>query len=309
MTFLSLCGFVSFALAVRIVSPSDCTFIDPSTSHIQLELEVDREEDARFQISVVSSSGAWTFDVPPTPFSKGSLFYFCDGQLRTDRVSCDVSGIERQTGTRTFLVDVPLGSQSQPHTGTGQQFDIQVRPLLNRTVPLAFVLVSAGDLPRSLAQQVSEKRNAVEQYNTLNLARRVHVSARHALRKKIDFAAAFAPGLLEALDQRNRSLILAKIVTKESASGIYSFDLFTGEFSEFLLEEILRWQAGEALVRRPNSTNDLGVVLDDLDELNDFFDAVTRRIVQPLAETLFEEWLNGGLVSCFSLSLLPLTLN
>jgi hypothetical protein len=300
--FVSLSIVLVSASAVRIVSPSDCTFFDPTTSHIQLELEVDREEDARFQISIVGSSGAWNFDVPPTPFANGNaVFYVCDGQLRTDRFSCDVSGIERQA--RTFVVDVPLGSQ--PQTGTGQQFAIQVRPLMNRTVPLAFVLVSAGDLPRSLEQQVSEKQNAVQQYDEFNFARRVHISARHALRKKIDFAAAFAPGLLEALDQRNRSLILAKIVTKESASGVYSFDLFTSAFSEFLLEEILRWQADEALVRRPNSMNELGVVLDDLDELNDFFDAVTRRIVQPLAESLFEEWLNGGQVSPL-FSLLPL---
>lgn len=92
-------------------------------------------------------------------------------------------------------------------------------------------------------------------------------------------------------------------VLTEECEGVYSFDMLTEEFCRFLyvfefslkfrrklLEEAENYEKSGLEVRRPNSMNSYGVVLDDIGFYKMIHDIMENCIV-PLSNKLFK---NGG---------------
>jgi hypothetical protein len=189
-----------------------------------------------------------------------------------------------------------------------RQYEIQARLLDHNgakilATPVARALVSAGSRAQfdaaPLQSQMTQKSELFAADAASSEQHRRHATDSHrfverAIFESANFADAFVPGLLDALDSGNRTRILS-VVNREADSGIFSLRLFTADFCRRLLNEIEAFLAEPELVRRPNSMNAYGVVLDDLEPARDFFAALTRRVVQPLARVLFDEWLNGEL--------------
>ncbi len=299
---ISLCGFFGAALAlvderstVRIMSPEQCTRVQ-QTDRVHLEFESDAVDDGVFEIALTDSAGAWTFDIPPTPWSSNTLLYFCNGRLVQDRAFCAFSDCDVKP-RRLARVAVDLALPKPDH-----QYDVRVRLLHHdgtaSLAPTAHVLVSNALVfpPSRLAEQAAGKQAALQQYWQEGEARMRRNAARFALAAPFALERAVAPGLLEALDSGNRTRILS-LLRLESSSGIWSIDLFTPEFCAQLLGEIVRFRDTAGAGEQPNSMNRLGVVLDEMNsDVRTFFDELTARIAQPLASVLFEEWLNGGVL-------------
>jgi hypothetical protein len=311
--FISFVG-ATFALfsnhSVRILSPSNCDFnvFTVDSDSLSIEIETDSAHSDIVQIAVHSSANsAWTFDIPPTPYG-AQLFYWCQQRLVTDMshctapmnaASCDV--MSSVGAMETIRFDLPIKVTSD------RQFDIQVR-LFDRTgakllAPIARTLVSGGSraqfVSEPLANQMLRKRELLAADMAVSSEHRRRATNGHqfverAIFSRDNFDDAFVPGLLDALDSGNRSRILS-VVSREAESGIFSLHLFTADFCRRLLLEIEAFLAEPELVRRPNSMNAYGVVLSDLEPAQEFFTELTRRVVQPLARVLFEEWLNGEL--------------
>jgi len=94
----------------------------------------------------------------------------------------------------------------------------------------------------------------------------------------------FDPGLWSAIADGSRERIRA--VVTEEATEVYSFPLFTQEFCERYIEEIYSFYASGLPVRRPNSMNNYGVVLNEIG-LEPMNDMLQTKILQPIAHALF----------------------
>jgi len=83
---------------------------------------------------------------------------------------------------------------------------------------------------------------------------------------------------------------LLKILTKETETGIYSFQIFTLEFCRQLIEETEQFENSGLPVTRPNTMNNYGAVLDDFG-FEEFFDELTDYI-SPFSAILYPDY--GG---------------
>lgn len=306
---------VTDAPTLRIISPQDCQFDAASASldsdSLSLVIETDANPTAAIlEIAVqASANSAWTFDIPPTPYS-ATLFYYCRGTLVTEQSHCVPPLAVSSCDVTSAGIGAPaqIALQLPIQVSAERQYEIQVRLLDSNgakflATPVARALVSAGSRAHfaaaPLQSQMMQKRELFTADSAVSEQHRRRATDAHrfverAIFEPAHFADAFVPGLLDALDSGNRTRILS-VVNREADSGIFSLQLFTADFCRRLLLEIEAFLGEPELVRRPNSMNAYGVVLDDLEPARDFFAALTRRVVQPLARALFDEWLSGEL--------------
>ena len=100
------------------------------------------------------------------------------------------------------------------------------------------------------------------------------------------FDEGFANAVLdEGLAPEERRARLARLLTKE-CEGAYSFAFLKESFCDKLVEEAEHYQASGLPVRRPNSMNAYGLILNEIG-LEGTLDALQRRALQPLAAMLF----------------------
>jgi hypothetical protein len=87
-------------------------------------------------------------------------------------------------------------------------------------------------------------------------------------------------------------LISQGLITAE-ADGIYSFPMFTRNFTDIFLEELDNFYATGIPARRPNSMNMYGVIVNDIG-MRPAIDELQRSMIQPLADLLFPEIASAG---------------
>jgi len=75
---------------------------------------------------------------------------------------------------------------------------------------------------------------------------------------------------------------------KEEASDIFSFDVFTESFCATFLEEVDSYGASGLPVRRPNSMNNYGLIVNEIG-LRPALTALQQEILQPIANVLFPD--------------------
>jgi len=75
---------------------------------------------------------------------------------------------------------------------------------------------------------------------------------------------------------------------KEESEGIYSFDLFTREFCETFLAEVDNYVSTGLPVRRPNSMNNYGLIVNEIGMRPALTD-LQQQVLQPLSNLLFPE--------------------
>jgi len=97
----------------------------------------------------------------------------------------------------------------------------------------------------------------------------------------------FDPEFLDALNTGT----LSSIIKKETDNRVYSFPFLSKRFSRDLLEEIEHYKKTGLPVRRPNSMNRFGIILDDIG-FNTFLQDLMVQYVRPVAGYLYPEW--GG---------------
>mmetsp|Transcript_21650 Transcript_21650/g.51719 ORF Transcript_21650/g.51719 Transcript_21650/m.51719 type:complete len:351 (+) Transcript_21650:65-1117(+) len=75
-------------------------------------------------------------------------------------------------------------------------------------------------------------------------------------------------------------------LVKEESSGIYSFPLFRVEFCNMLMEEMENYCDSGLPIRRPNSMNNYGLVLNEIG-MRDMITQLQQQYLLPIAKTLF----------------------
>ena len=79
----------------------------------------------------------------------------------------------------------------------------------------------------------------------------------------------FSPELrsiLQTANVRNSPISAAAVreIMREEAEGVYSFPLFTAEFCAMFLEELDNYKATGLPIRRPNSMNRYGLIVNEI---------------------------------------------
>jgi hypothetical protein len=104
----------------------------------------------------------------------------------------------------------------------------------------------------------------------------------------------FVPTFLSAVKNYKNSMNnedLMSILTKETDTGIYSFEIFNDKFCKELLEEADNFEHSGLPVSRPNSMNNYGVILDEIG-FEDFFNKLTDEYILPFTQHLYPQ--DGG---------------
>lgn len=89
----------------------------------------------------------------------------------------------------------------------------------------------------------------------------------------------------ETVSQAKRRGLVRKLM-REEADGVYSFPVFTREFCERFLEELDSFYASKLPVRRPNSMNNYGVIVNDIG-MEAMITSLQESVLQPLIGILF----------------------
>ena len=73
---------------------------------------------------------------------------------------------------------------------------------------------------------------------------------------------------------------------REEGEGVYSFPCVTDKFAKKLLDEVKRYEESGEDIRRPNSMNNYGVILNEMG-LKGLMDSLQDKLIKPLARMLF----------------------
>tara|TARA_B100000902_G_scaffold399435_1_gene470278 strand:+ start:1064 stop:1978 length:915 start_codon:yes stop_codon:yes gene_type:complete len=101
------------------------------------------------------------------------------------------------------------------------------------------------------------------------------------------------PNCLKILEQIEKGVSPDKISDlRNEGDGVYSYPCVTVEFANKLLDEVKNYEASGEEIRRPNSMNNYGVILNEMG-MKDLMDSLQVKLVKPLAKVLFPEIGNG----------------
>jgi hypothetical protein len=90
------------------------------------------------------------------------------------------------------------------------------------------------------------------------------------------------------------SVVAAKALCEEVAPGVYTFPLFSEEYCDALMAEVEHFQRSGLPVRRPNSMNNYGVIVNEIG-MERMIDRLQREVLAPVAEALFPAQGGGAL--------------
>ena len=90
------------------------------------------------------------------------------------------------------------------------------------------------------------------------------------------------------------SVDAARSLCKEVAPGVYTFPLFSEEYCDALIAEVEHFQNSGLPVRRPNSMNNYGVIVNEIG-MEAMIDALQRQVIGPVSEALFPAQGGGAL--------------
>eukprot|EP00854_Cymbomonas_tetramitiformis_P003010 gene3010-3827_t len=94
------------------------------------------------------------------------------------------------------------------------------------------------------------------------------------------------PELFSALASKSEDA-LRDLLTEE-APGVYSFPLFREDFCAMFLEEMDNFYASGLPVRRPNSMNNYGIIVNEIG-MERMIDVLQQQVLQPISALLFGE--------------------
>jgi ankyrin repeat protein len=77
-------------------------------------------------------------------------------------------------------------------------------------------------------------------------------------------------------------------IVKQECPGVYSFEILTPEFCQKLVEEMVHYEQSGLPVRRPNSMNNYGLVLNSMG-LEDMCSDIMKQLIEPLSSELYGE--------------------
>lgn len=96
----------------------------------------------------------------------------------------------------------------------------------------------------------------------------------------------FQPELFSALASKSEDALRALL--KEEVPGVYSFPLFREGFCAMFLEEMDNFYASGLPVRRPNSMNNYGIIVNEIG-MERMIDVLQQQVLQPISALLFGE--------------------
>ena len=92
------------------------------------------------------------------------------------------------------------------------------------------------------------------------------------------------------------SVTSAGSLCEEVAPGVYAFPLFSDDYCAALIAEVEHFQRSGLPVRRPNSMNNYGLIVNEIG-LEPMIDRLQREVLAPVAEALFPAQGGGALDS------------
>uniref|UniRef100_A0A1X7TKU4 Fe2OG dioxygenase domain-containing protein n=1 Tax=Amphimedon queenslandica TaxID=400682 RepID=A0A1X7TKU4_AMPQE len=83
---------------------------------------------------------------------------------------------------------------------------------------------------------------------------------------------------------------LLQMISKEEASQVYSFPVFTDEFCRHFLDELDHFERSDLPKGCPNTMNNTGILLAELGFDDHFMNRFKEHYLQPLSALLYPEW-------------------
>jgi len=156
-----------------------------------------------------------------------------------------------------------------------KQHILQQYPLNSRPCPGVYRL----PLPHNAAADKDMPQSLHSAFIDLTMLARKHLATTNTDDKSMSAA-------------RDRLLLCPYI--KQIASNIFTFPVFTEEFSRQVMAEVdhLKDHLPESLKSRPNSMNNHGVLLDEVGFTEGFSDVLLDQYIRPMSALLYPE--NGG---------------
>jgi len=101
----------------------------------------------------------------------------------------------------------------------------------------------------------------------------------------------FSPHFLAAIKNKNPEIIFSLLKKESPYSELYTFDLFTPEFCQKLIEEVEHFQSMDGIIKvnRPNSMNNYGAILEEMG-FSPMLDELLRNYLRPLVVVAFPDW-------------------
>jgi len=109
----------------------------------------------------------------------------------------------------------------------------------------------------------------------------------------------FVPSFLKALNDFKATKDpshLTSILKKETPTRLYTFEIFTLDFCNQLIEEVENFEKSGLPVSRPNSMNNYGLILDEIG-FKPFFDRLTSDYIMPFTAHLYPDYSGADLDS------------
>jgi len=102
------------------------------------------------------------------------------------------------------------------------------------------------------------------------------------------------PALEELVQLTRGSDVTADLLTASEdvrvlPRRVFAFPVFTGDFCRQLLEELRHFEESDMPKGRPNTMNNHGILLDELDFNQEFFDVLREQYIQPITALLYPE--------------------
>ena len=97
------------------------------------------------------------------------------------------------------------------------------------------------------------------------------------------------PRCIKMLEDLDEGIPLDKVeYLRKEGDGVYSFPCVNGDFAKKLLEEVKHYEGSGQEIRRPNSMNNYGVILNEIG-MKPFMDSLQDRVVSIPAKVLFPD--------------------
>jgi hypothetical protein len=265
-----------------IIYQDDC-----SKSNGWIKIDTSILENA--EIIVDSSDEVYFYEVPPTPFSVSKRYIYCkenssicNSTILSNTINVPLNKFHKTT---VYELNKNLNRVREMETKYFHSFEKE------ETKFDTFIKLE-NNLEIKEKQREEEFSSKLEIMNKLSTLYGPLKNNWNIIKHEKEI---FDPQFLELIYSKfeTKSDLLTKIV-KETDSGIYSFQLFTIEFCNQLVEEVERIQKSGINTNSPNTMNNFGVILDNFGMFK-FLNSLMHYVMR-LTTLLFPNWGGDSLV-------------
>eukprot|EP00794_Sanderia_malayensis_P014133 gene14133-15610_t len=160
--------------------------------------------------------------------------------------------------------------------------------------------VQYQDIMRKIKEEIERRQSlgneSVKRKNIIS-QRYKHIHRDLLQLKRSHLSEQFLEVVSLASDKDCSTESLIQKLQKENAPHCYSFQVFTNEFCDKLIEEIESFEKSGLPIGKPNTMNNYGIVLSELGYKEGLFDPLVADYLNPIASRLFPDEVGKGLDS------------